>query len=281
MIATLCRYDHAVPQSGMYVSCVKNKPKYSIDSVDHALRLAILLQQEGPLGVTDAAARLGVARSTAHRLFTTLVYRDFAEQGEDRRYAAGPILRSLNGVEPVKNLRTIALPHLRTLVGRTNETANVMVLRGAQIQMVATVECDHILRVGDREGRLLPAHLVSGGRAILARLSRAELEARYADEAQTGVPLELVERIVRQTRRRGFAVNDQATEAGLTAIGHAVGSPGDTPAAALSLALPTARYHRRMLPDLVSALAGAARAIERDLLPSADDRGGSENGSRR
>jgi DNA-binding IclR family transcriptional regulator len=255
----------------MYLSDVKNKPTYSIDSVDHALRLAVLLQQEGPLGVTAAAARLGVARSTAHRLLAMLVYRDFAEQGEDRRYRAGPVLRSLNGVEPVVHLRNVALPHLRSLVERTGETANVMVLLGAQIRMVATVECGHILRVGDREGRLLPAHLASGGRAILARMSRAELDARFGDESQTGVEREVVERIVRQTKRRGVAINDQSTEAGLTAIGYAVGAPTESPAAALSLAMPTARYTRRMLPDLVSALADAAQAIERDLRSSTND----------
>ena len=47
---------------------MKNKPAYSIESVDHALRLAILLQQEGPFGVTEAAERIGVARSTAYEL---------------------------------------------------------------------------------------------------------------------------------------------------------------------------------------------------------------------
>lgn len=256
----------------MYGSGVKNKPAYSIGSVDHALRLAVLLQQEGPLGVTDAASRLGVARSTAHRLLTMLVYRDFAEQGEDRRYAAGPVLGSLTGIEPVARLREIALPHLRTLVERTGETANVMVLLGAQVRFVATVECDHILRVGDREGRLLPARLASGGRAILARLGRGELDARYADGACSAVERDTVERTVRQVKRRGFAINDQATETGLTAIGHAVGSAGETPAAALSVAMPTARYTRRMLPDLVSALGGTARAIEHDLRASGEDR---------
>ena len=252
---------------------MKNKPTYSIDSVDHALRLAVLLQQEGPLGVTEAARRLGVARSTAHRLLTMLVYRDFAEQDDDRRYAAGPVMRSFNGVEPVTHLRSIALPHLRTLVERTGESANVMVLLGTQVQMVATVECAHILRVGDREGRILPAHLASGGRAVLARFSRTELDARYADESRTGVSREAVERVVRQTRRRGFAINDQGTEAGLTAVGHAVGDTRSTPAAALSIAMPTARYHRRMLPELAAALTAAAHAIERDLHASTDDDG--------
>ncbi|MGH3627179.1 MAG: IclR family transcriptional regulator [Sciscionella sp.] len=251
---------------------MKNKPTYSIGSVDHALRLAVLLQQEGPLGVSDAASHLGVARSTAHRLLTMLVYRDFAEQSDDRRYAAGPVLRSLSGVEPVAQLREIALPHLRTLADRTGETANMMVLLGVQVRFVATVECDRVLRVGDREGRLLPAHLASGGRAILARLSRAELDARYAGEASSGVDRDVVERAVRQTKRRGFAINEQATETGVTAIGHVVQAPGDAPATALSIAMPTARYSRGMIPDLVSALGETARAIEHDLHVSAEDR---------
>ena len=247
---------------------MKNKPAYSIESVDHALRLAVLLQQEGPLGVTDAATRLGVARSTAHRLMTMLVYRDFAEQGSDRRYTAGPVLRTFGDGEPVARLRQVALPHLRALTRRTGETANVMLLRGTQVQMVATVEGEHTLRVGDREGRLLPAHLASGGRALIARLSRAEIEARYADEQRTSVPRELVERTIRQTRRRGIAINDQTTETGLTAVGYAVGDPAEPPAAALSVAMPTARYHRRMLPDLVAALEDAAHAIAQDLRAS-------------
>ena len=34
---------------------MKNLPNYSVNSVDHALRLAVMLQVEGPLGVSDAA----------------------------------------------------------------------------------------------------------------------------------------------------------------------------------------------------------------------------------
>lgn len=253
----------------MYRSGVKNKPTYSLDSVDHALRLAVLLQQEGPFGVTDAAARLGVARSTAHRLLTMLVYRDFADQGDDRRYAAGPVLRSRAAAEPVAGLREIAVGHLRELVERLGETANVMVLHGTQVRFVATVQCEHVLRVGDREGRILPAHLASGGQAMLARLSRAELEERYAGDS-TGAEREAVQRSVRRTRRRGFAINDQVTETGLTALGHAVTTPDQQAHAALSIAMPSARYKREMVPDLVAALGAAARAIEHDLRASED-----------
>ena len=107
---------------------------YAIESVDHALRLAQLLQQEGPLRVTDAAGRLGVSVSTAHRLLAMLVYRDFAEQTQDRRYAAGRMLRPAQQSEaPLALLRRAAAPHLQALARRVRESANLVILVGAAL----------------------------------------------------------------------------------------------------------------------------------------------------
>src|SRR3954468_18895889 len=167
----------AVLSEGIAFSAVKNRPPYAIASVDAALLLATLLQQEGPMRITDAAERLGVSRSTAHRLLGMLVYRDFAEQLPDRRYGPGPLMRGgALPSEPVARLRELALPHLQRLVDELGETTNLMVLTGPDVRFVATVECEHVLRVGDRTGRSLPAHLTSGGKALLATLAPDDLD---------------------------------------------------------------------------------------------------------
>ncbi|WP_232661968.1 IclR family transcriptional regulator [Pseudonocardia sp. TRM90224] len=233
---------------------MRNKPAYGIESVDHALRLAVLLQREGPQRVTDVAERLGVARSTAHRLLAMLVYHDFAEQDSDRRYIAGPALRgTLPADAGHEHLRAAALPHLRTLVERSGETANLTVLLGDQVLFIATVECTHVLRVGDREGRTLPAHLTSGGKVLLARRPPAEIAAAYAG---TAVDVPALQRALRQVRKQEFGVNNQATEAGVTAIGCAI-----TDTAAVSLAMPTARYSRDRVPEWVALLRETAERI--------------------
>jgi IclR family transcriptional regulator, acetate operon repressor len=243
---------------------VKNRPAYAIASVDSALLLASLLQQEGAMRVTDVAARLGVSVSTAHRLLGMLVYRDFAEQLPDRRYGAGPVLRR----GPVRQasvarLREVALPHLRRLVEAVGETANAMVLTGPDVRFVATVESDQVLRVGDRTGRTLPAHLSSGGKAVLATLDEGEVAT--ALDALDEAAVARVLRELRTVRRRGLAVNDQATEAGLTAVGIAVPAAGGLTGVALSVAAPTARFTRDRLPAWGAALAEAAGAVARDL----------------
>lgn len=240
-------------------------PSYGIQSVDHALHLATLLAQEGPLRLRDAAERLGVARSTAHRLLAMLVYRDFAEQDEERRYVAGPVLRRQPVPEPVADLRRTALPHLEELTERVDETTNLVLVVGDQARFVASVECGQVLRVGDRSGRILPAHLASGGRAALAARDEDEIRELYGGPDSPVADVEAFIRQLRRVRRQGFALNDQQTETGVTAIGTIV--PGGTAraAGAISISMPTARYRRSRLTEWAGLLAATARRIGRDL----------------
>ncbi len=243
---------------------MRNRPPYAIASVDNALLLAALLQQEGPLRVTDVAERLGVSVSTAHRLLAMLVYRDFAEQLDDRSYRAGRLLRGMAAPDtPVAVLREVAMPHLQRLVAQRGETANVVVLVGSEVRFVASVECDQVLRVGDRTGRMLPAHLASGGKAILAWLPADALAEALAGLGAGERPA--LEKELRVVRRRDVAVNDQATESGVTAIGVPVPDASGVPRAALSVALPSVRYAKDALPDWAAALHEAAALVGRDL----------------
>lgn len=241
---------------------MKNKPPYAIDSVDNALQLAQLLQQEGPMRVTDAAERLGVSRSTAHRLLTMLVYRDFAEQAEDRRYRAGDALRPAEiSHAPVPLLRQVGLPHLGALMERVQESTNLMILAGTEVRFIATVECRQTLRVGDRVGRVLPAHLTSGGKAMLAALPADDVNELY-ENSPGEVDLPRLRRQLTLVRKRGFAINDQQTEAGLTALGMAVRDHHGGAGVAVTIALPSARFDRDRLLDWVSAMTDTAAAVE-------------------
>ena len=239
---------------------MRNEPPYPIASVDHALHLAIVLQQEGPLRVSDAAERLGVSPSTAHRLLAMLVYRGFAEQRPDRRYEAGDVLRPSPAVRaPVALLRQAALPHMRKLVERMRESVNLLVLAGTDTRIIATAECTQVLRVGSRDGRILPAHLTSGGVALLAALPADEVTALYEDHPEVDLPR--LRRELSQVRRRGFAINDQRTEAGLTALAVPIRDPEESAIAAIALAMPTARFHRDRIAEWVSTLTTTATAI--------------------
>ncbi|MFI7609947.1 IclR family transcriptional regulator [Nonomuraea terrae] len=250
---------------------LKNPPTYMINSVDHALRIAAMLQMEGELTVSEVAERLGVARSTAHRLLAMLVYRDFAVQGARRLYRAGPVLElAAHSPSVVSRLRAVALPHLRRLVDVLDESVNLAVRTGDTVRFIAGVECFQSLRVGSREGMVFPAHRTTAGLLLLAELTDEELEAVYPAERYTDRPgdrpdLERLRTELARVRRNGFVLNQGRSERGVVAIGVPLRARDGDALAGVSVSMPSGRYHRHRLPSLVDALRHAAVAIEADL----------------
>lgn len=252
---------------------MRNKPSYALTSVDNALRLVQLLRDQGRLRVTDAAAELEVAPSTAHRLLGMLVYRGFAIQDDGRAYVPGPAL----GAAPVqldwtRQLRDAALPHLELLSNRTGETTNLMIRIGVQVRFLASVESPKVLRVGTRQGTVLPAHTTSGGKALLAELKPERLAALYqgataalGDQTMTDTEFARFAADLVLIKRQGYALNNQQTEESVVACGTAVKDGGGEPAGAISVSMPATRYVPRELPGLVRDLQLAAGGIGRDI----------------
>lgn len=231
--------------------------------MDNALRLIELLRDRGSFTVSEVAEVLGVAPSTAHRLLAMLVYRGFAAQDERRRYHPGPSLEA----PPVRaawtrQLRDIAAPHLELLCSRVDETVNLMIRVGTTVRFLDTVETSKVLRIGDREGVVLPAHLASGGKVLLADLETPALSRLYRDPRDSGTPDHLspeqftaIEQALADVRRRGYALNSEETEDGVMAIATAVrvGSQGrgdprarGTCVGAVSIAVPKSRFSAMM-----------------------------------
>ena len=250
---------------------LKARPSYAISSVDHALRLATMLQLEGRLTVSEAADRLGVARSTAHRLLTMLVYRDFAVRDEGRSYRAGPVLElAAHSQSATSRLRALALPHLGQLMELLEESANLIIRTGDTARFIASVECQQALRVGTREGMVFPAHHVSGGLVLLAELDEEQLETvyapeRYAERPELRPDLTRLRRELASIRAQGFAVNEGRSERGVVAVGRPVRSPEGEALAAISVSMPSVRYHPQRLRQIVAAVGFAVRATEADL----------------
>ena len=251
---------------------LKIRPPYAIASVDHALRAATMLQLEGGLSVSEVADRLGVARSTAHRLLAMLVYRDFAAQDENRVYHAGPLLElAAHSQSAASAWRAAALPHLRRLVELLGETTNLTMRTGDTARFIASVESQQGLRVSSREGMVFPAHRTTAGLLLLAGLSKKELEDVYAEERYYGrlgdrPDLTLLRSELARVRRNGFAINNERSERGLVAIGVAVRGPGGAAQAGISVSMPTVRYDSKQLQPIVATLSAAGRALEVDLV---------------
>src|SRR5690606_23415022 len=235
-----------------------------LESVDRALRLVELLRQGETLTVKAAAEHLDVAPSTAHRLLGALIYRGFAVQDRERRYQAGPAISDRQDTALTTNeLRAAARPALDRLYAAVGETVQLMVLQRWNIKFIDGVECDAPLRVGVRIGDLMPAYCSAGGKVLLAELSSSDVEMLH----RGGLPpwptarittLAALKTQLATVRKRGYGLNNEETERGVSGVGVAVHDPGGAAVAAFTVAVPAVRFHRSNVTAYVTALRDAA-----------------------
>jgi IclR family transcriptional regulator, acetate operon repressor len=249
----------------------QNRSPYRIEAVDRALLLIRLLNERRSLSVSEVATELGVVPSSAHRLLATLCHRGFAVQDQRRQYHPGPELTATGRAAPsmpqlLRELRSF----LQDLFERTGESVHLVVLAGPDVRFVDGMEGDQPLRVGLRTGARMPAYCTSGGKAMLADLDWSEVEALHPRGLRPWPharirDLPSLRRQLARVRRNGYGLNAEESEAGVTAIGMSVRSRSGWPMAALSVAIPTARFgrhHELELPvHLREVRTGAERAL--------------------
>jgi DNA-binding IclR family transcriptional regulator len=228
-------------------------------SVEKALRLLLLLGDEGLVTVSHAGATLGIARSTAHRLLTALQSYGFAEQDPvTKAYRPGRALL-MAGLSAVGNLDTrIARPYLEELSAELGETIHLVVLSGTKTLVVDSVESVQSLRVTARLGGSLPPHLTSAGKVLLSQLPEERVRAIVGPDplpTRTSASIDNLAALrveLERVREQGYALNLSENEEGIVAV--AVGIPSkraDRPAA-IAVAMPELRFNEERLPELLA-----------------------------
>jgi IclR family transcriptional regulator, acetate operon repressor len=248
---------------------LQTKPAYPIESVDNALTLLRMFGEGQPVRVADASTRIGVARSTAHRLLAMLQYHGFVTQDPaTRAYVAGPALLA-TGLAAVRKLdiRQQARPHLERLADETGETVHLVIRQGRDVLFLDAVEGSQAVRVASRVGAIMPAHCTSVGKALLAELSDEELASLLPEGPLPGLtPKSIVSHArldeeIAGVRKRGYAISKSEAEAGVGSIGVSIPSTSVKPTAALSISAPLDRLTRGVVSKFAKAAQQTARMI--------------------
>jgi len=246
-------------------------PRHPVGAVDHALLLLLLLRERADLRVTDAAHEIGVSASTAHRILSTLEARGFVTQDRmTRAYRVGPALIEL-GFSSTRaiDLREISEPHLAALTAQLGETVNLLVRQDTSVRFVAGFEADQRIRTHVLTGTLLPAYATSGGKVLLAELPREELRSLYPRglrrfTPQTKTFTQLLDELA-LVLMRGYAVNQEESVSGLSAVAVPLRDRSGTTIAAVAMSAPSERLPPRRVREIVIALRGCAAGIRADL----------------
>ena len=123
-----------------------------------------------PTGLTaqQLADRVGVHRTIAYRLLSTLAQFRLVAKGEDGRYRPAAGLAVL-GASFDRNVRQLSLPTLRTLADDLGTTVSLLVAEGDQQVAVAVIVPSHVAyQLSFQEGSRYPLDRGAAGIALLA-----------------------------------------------------------------------------------------------------------------
>ena len=253
---------------------LKEEKIYKSQVLDRTYQiLDILAKEDSGLGVTGLMTRLGLNKSTTHRLVMVLEsYRFIEKNPETGKYQLGSRILAL-GLSALSRLgiQQVAMPHLRHLVAESGETAHIGVLRDGEVISIANVRSTQALHAPSETGTRHPVHCSSLGKAILAFGPDDDVELFLKDRKLEGFTRNTITshpmflREIEIVRQNGYALDDEERENGLRCIGAPVRNNIGEVVAAVSIAGPVFRISRDRLPALASLVMDAAAQISASL----------------
>jgi IclR family transcriptional regulator, KDG regulon repressor len=240
-----------------------------LSSVSTAMRLLkAFSEQDVEIGISNLAKRLGVAKSTAHRLAATLVAEGMLEQNPDTgKYRLGISLFRLGALVRHRMDVSIEARHLlRELREKSNETVHLAVLDGSEIMYVFNLESTQAIRMRSDIGVRKPAYCTAEGHAMLAfrpadvveRVVHSGLSPRTP---QTITNPAALKKALESVRLRGCAIEDEESEVGMRCIAAPIRDDTGEVIAAIGLAGPISRLTKKALSAYVPHVIETAAAI--------------------
>jgi DNA-binding IclR family transcriptional regulator len=182
---------------------------------------ALQLVADAPSGLTvqQVADGVGVHRTIAYRLLTTLAQFRFVAKGEDGRYRPAAGLAVL-GASFDRNVRQLSLPTLRALADDLGTTVSLLVAEGDQQVAIAVIVPTQVAyQLAFHEGSRYPLDRGAAGIALLASMPRRP------DERD----------LVARAREQGWVVTHGEIEPNTYGLAVPVQRPAPSPPTCLNL----------------------------------------------
>jgi IclR family transcriptional regulator, KDG regulon repressor len=257
----------------------KPKPRrMRLSSVANSIRLTkAFSEHENEMGISALALRLGLAKSTVHRLASTLVEYDILEQNrETGKYRLGLALFEL-GALVRRNMDTAsqAQGEIHALAEATGETVQLAILDHLSVLYIRVRESRQAVRMSSGLGSRAPAHCTSVGKALLA-FQPAEMVNQVIENGlkrytpNTITDPDALRQELATIRTRGYALDDEEIEEGLRCVAAPIRDHAGQVVSAISVAAPVQRMSKKQVQSTIPSVVAAANTISRRLgyLPS-------------
>lgn len=245
----------------------------TIRAVERALDVLLCFSRQTPeLSLTEISERIGIHKSTVHRMLATLEAKRFVERDK----STGAYRLGINTLQMAyltlnhNDLRHLAARYLRQLSEQYRETVNLSILDGSDVIYLDVVESPQRVKLAAAIGQRLPAFCTASGKAILA-FSSKEVVQEILDQGMhqyTQCTLDSPKKFfnnMHETRQRGFAISMEEYEEGINAIAAPIVNQKDLPIASVAIAGPSFRLTQERMLEIGSGLLATVREIAQEV----------------
>lgn len=245
----------------------EREDKYFSKVIGKALDIVDILRSSAqPLSLNELTLRVELTKSSVFRILHTLEVSSYIERDSSGRYSVAADLQAWAPGQLRTALVDAALPLLKDLNREFRETVSLAMRFDNRIEVVATLESPHLIRMGNTVGRIVPPHASSLGKAIAAfqsedvreRLVRSYGIHRFTENTVTD-EVEL-KREYERIRLGGSSTDQEESVLEGCCFGVPILDAHGDAIAAISISLPKMRLRDEQLQKRV--VAGIRRAAE-------------------
>lgn len=251
----------------------KRSPDRSqVTSVERALTiLELLAERRGGLTTSEVSRKARIPKSSASYLLRTLVNRGYARRNELGQHTLGLRLLSLGGLAMQgMELRDVAMPHLRQVVDRTRLDAHLAILDHGDAVYIERVEGPGFIKMATWVGRRMVPHVTAVGKALMCHLEEDEVRKLFEQhqikpkkKTISSLPQLLVN--LRETRLRGYAIDDEESSDRVRCVAAPVLAPNGEVIAAIGISGTVGQISDEQLPRIGAAVRSAAIKLSSQL----------------
>lgn len=200
-------------------------PKDLIAGLGRGLAVIESFDDEHPrMTAAEIAKRTAIPRTAARRHLLSLCHFGYAQTDGKTFWLAPRVLRLGRSYLDAARMPRLVQPFIQRLSMATGETVNVSVLDGHDVVYVARSNSPRLVSIGFHPGDRAPAHVVTPGVVLLARLSDEVLQRWVAEHEFAGYTSQTMTdgnaflELVRSARRVDHWVTQQQLDAALVGV---------------------------------------------------------------
>lgn len=245
-----------------------------VRSIDRALSIMKCFSTKEPeLSLGEISARVGLAKSTVHRILQSLEAGNFIEQNEDdgKYYLSYELIRLGTVASDSIDLKRIAIKEMNWLAETTKQCSNLYLLRGQERLCLVQVQGARYITRYSEVGGMFPLYAGGAGKAILAYqedewihdyLSHTVLEKTAATTPTTK---EEVWKNLHEVRKNGWSISYDERSEGACSMALPIRDFTGEVIASITLSGPTAQFPPEKVEEFLPLLQEAAERISKRL----------------